>query len=237
MGPPRPALLSFDVFGTLISVRDGSYPAFESILAEVGGRALDVKAFFEHWEARNIAHYWEPYRRYREICALSLAESFEHYGLHGDEKLIERYFAVFPRFRLYPDVAATLDALASRHRLAVVSNIDDDLLALTPLGRGFDLVCTAERARGYKPDGTLFRYLIDQALARFGIGLGGILHAGQSQFTDMVGAKPLGLAVAWINRRDVALHASVPRPDHVLPDVASLLSLVAPGGETSEDAP
>jgi len=30
-------------------------------------------------------------------------------------------------------------------------DIDDDLLALTPLKRNFDLVCTAQRAGGYKP--------------------------------------------------------------------------------------
>ncbi len=64
--------MSFDVFGTLIDVRASSYAAFESILADVGGRDVDVKAFWEHWEERNIAHYWEPWRAYKEICALSL---------------------------------------------------------------------------------------------------------------------------------------------------------------------
>jgi len=54
-----------------------------------------------------------------------------------------------------------------------------------------------------------------------------ILHSGQSQFTDMVGAKPLGLTVAWINRRGVALSPRVPRPDFVLADIASLLPLIA----------
>jgi 2-haloacid dehalogenase len=96
------------------------------------------------------------------------------------------------------------------------------LLAATRLGRDFDLVCTAERARGYKPDGTLFRYLIEHA----GVAKDEILHSGQSQFTDMVGGKPLGLAVAWINRRSVALHPSVPRPDFVFPDIASLIPLL-----------
>ena len=66
----QPKLMSFDVFGTLISVRDSSYGAFERILADAGARHVDVKAFWEHWEHRNVAHYWEPYRSYREICAL-----------------------------------------------------------------------------------------------------------------------------------------------------------------------
>jgi 2-haloacid dehalogenase len=104
----------------------------------------------------------------------------------------------------------------------VVSNIDDDLLAATPPGREFDLVCTAEKARGYKPDGSLFRYLI----ARAGVGLERILHSGQSQFTDMVGGKPLGLTIAWINRRGLRLHPSVPRPDFTFPGLAPLESLL-----------
>ena len=218
----RPKLISFDVFGTLISVRDSSYSAFERILADAGARHVDVKAFWEHWEHRNIAHYWDAYRSYREICELSLAETFAHFHVVGDSRLIDRYFEAFPSFFLYDDVVRTLDHLSRGCRLAVVSNIDDDLLALTPLRRNFDLVCTAERAKGYKPDGTLFRYLIENA----GCTRDEILHAGQSQFTDLVGGKPLGLTIAWINRRQIGLDASVPRPDFIFPDIQSLSRVV-----------
>jgi 2-haloacid dehalogenase len=222
-GRLAPALMSLDVFGTLIDVRAGSYAAFQSMLEDSGAAHIDIKAFWEHWEERNIAHYWEPYRPYRAICELSLAETFESFGIKASPLLIERYFEAFPDFPLFPDVVPTLDRLARRYRLAIVSNIDDDLLAATPLRRDFDLVCTAERARGYKPDGRLFRYLIEQA----GCTCDDILHSGQSQLTDMVGGKPLGLTIAWINRRGVALHASVPKPDFEFRDVASLLDLVA----------
>lgn len=218
-----PELLSFDVFGTLVDVREGSYQVFRSILSESHAASVDVKLFWEFWEERNIAHYRQPYRRYKDICELSLAETFAHFGVRGRSDLIRRYFDAFSGFRLYPDVSPTLETLSRRCRLAVVSNIDDDLLAATPLGREFDLICTAQRARGYKPDGTLFRYLIDHA----GVGKERILHSGQSQFTDLVGGKPLGLAVAWINRRHVALHPSVPRPDFIFGDIASLIALLA----------
>jgi 2-haloacid dehalogenase len=221
--PLQPRLVSFDVFGTLISVRDGSYGAFRSILADCG-RSDDVRVqdFWEYWEERNIAHDWEPYRPYKQICELSLDEAFAHFGVRGNPSLICRYFDAFRGFELYPDVPSTLDALGRQHRLAIVSNIDDDLLAATPLGRDFDLVCTAQRARGYKPDGTLFRYLIAQS----GVAREDILHLGQSQFTDMVGGKPLGLTVGWINRRGVDLHPSVPRPDFISSDIASLVPLL-----------
>lgn len=221
-GRLAPKLMTFDVFGTLIDVRAGSYAAFRSMLAEANAPNVDVKAFWEHWEERNIVHYWEPWRPYKEICELSLAETFAHYGLNAPAKLIARYFEAFPGFTLFADVHPTLDALAKRYRLGLVSNIDDDLLAATPLARTFDVVATAGRARGYKPDGALFRYLIANA----GCGKDEILHSGQSQHTDMVGGKPLGLTIAWINRRGVPLHGSVPKPDYTYPDVASLLDLV-----------
>jgi 2-haloacid dehalogenase len=218
----QPEMMSFDVFGTLISVRDSSYGAFERIVTEAGVRGLDVKAFWEYWEHRNIAHYWDEYRSYRDICELSLAETFDHFEVPGDSRLIEHYFEAFPRFSLYDDVVRTLGKLSRRYRLAVVSNIDDDLLALTPLQRNFDLVCTAQRAKGYKPDGTLFRYLIDNA----GCTKDKILHSGQSQFTDLVGGKPLGLTIAWINRRHIDLDGSVPPPDFIFPDIQSLNQIV-----------
>ena len=222
--PARLKLLSFDVFGTLISVREGSYGAFERILHEAGASGANVKAFWESWEERNIAGYWGPYRPYKDICRESLAATFGALGIKGRADTISYYFDAFRNFQLYPDVINTLDRLSRRFKLALVSNIDDDLLAATPLSRSFDVVCTAERARGYKPDGTLFRYL----LANAGVRNDEILHSGQSQYTDLVGAKPLGLTVAWINRRGVILSRGVPRPDFQYPDIQSLVSLVIP---------
>ena len=56
-----------------------------------------------------------------------------------------------------------------------------------------------------------------------------ILHSGQSQFTDILGARPLGIAVAWVNRRGVALNYKLPQPDFTLPDIASVARLVLKG--------
>ena len=214
--------LSFDVYGTLIDSREGARAAFAAILSAAGGDGLDPMAFADHWELANIRRYRERYRSYKAICRDSLAEAFAHFGLRGDPALIQIYFDAYPSFVRFPDVDAVLDRLAERHRLALVSNIDDDLLAVTALGRRFDLVCTAERARGYKPDGTLFRYVLREA----GVDVSALLHCGQSQRTDMVGAKPLGITVAWINRRGLTLAPGVPKPDYEFPDLRPLLDLV-----------
>lgn len=199
-------------------MRAGARAAFARILQAAGGAHVDPLEFWERWEQANVRRYRGPYRPYKDVCRASLAEAFKHFGLHGDPSLIGHYFDAFPGFRRFPDVDAVLGRLGRRYRLAIVSNIDDDLLAVTALGRRFDLVCTAERARGYKPDGTLFRYLIGQADVT--------LHCGQSQQTDMVGAKPLGIRVAWINRRGLALAPSVPPPDHELRDLTGVPALL-----------
>ena len=216
-------LLSFDVYGTLMDTPPAGAAAFRSILDSVGAPHVDAVPFHQYWEERNIAHYYEPYRSYKEIGRISLEEAFRHFGVAGgDAALIDRYFESFTQMKPYPDVAPLFEKLSGKYRIALVSNIDDDLLAATPVPAGADLICTAERARGYRPDGTLFRYLI----ANSGVAVPEILHSGQSQFTDMVGGKPLGLTVAWINRRGIALHDSVPRPDHVFPSIDSLLPLL-----------
>jgi 2-haloalkanoic acid dehalogenase type II len=227
-------MLSFDVYGTLINTPPANLGAFRAILADAGRADLDPKAFYSFWEQRNIAHYYEPYRTYKDICRLSLAEAYERFGVAtGREEAIQRFFDCFSSMELYPDVLPTLDVLARGHTLALVSNIDDDLLRATPLGREFDLVCTAEKARGYKPDGTLFRYLLQASR----LPVSHILHAGQSQFTDMVGGKPLGLTIAWINRRGLDLDPSVPPPDLILSGLQPLCRLLGSDGTAGAGGP
>lgn len=219
----KPRMLSFDVYGTLVNTPPTNFRVFGAILADAGRTDVDPEAFNAFWEHRNIVHYRDPYRSYKEICRISLMEAYERFGVTtGRVEAIERFFECFASMELYPDVLPTLEILARNHQLAVVSNIDDDLLSATPLGRAFDLVCTAERAGGYKPDGTLFRYLLTSS----GLGAGEILHSGQSQFTDMVGGKPLGLTVAWINRRGIALSPDVPAPDVILRGIEGLPRLL-----------
>lgn len=219
----HPRMLSFDMYGTLVNTPPANLRAFQAILSDAGRPDLDPKEFYSFWERRNIAHYYEPYRTYKDICRLSLSEAYERFGVAtGREQAIQRYFDCFSSMELYPDVLPTLDVLARSYKLALVSNIDDDLFGATPLERDFDLVCTAERARGYKPDGTLFRYLLEGS----GLDVSRILHSGQSQFTDMVGGKPLGLTIAWINRRGLHLEPGVPPPDLVLPGLQPLCELL-----------
>ena len=123
--PLRPKLMSFDVFGTLISVRDSSYGAFERILSSAGADRIDVKAFWEHWEHQNIKHYWDrPYQTYRDICQRSLAETFAHFSVGGDSGLVHAARAMgVPTVALFGPTAPLVHELGPKER-AVTLGLD-----------------------------------------------------------------------------------------------------------------
>jgi 2-haloalkanoic acid dehalogenase type II len=80
-------------------------------------------------------------------------------------------------WRPFPDTVAALRALEGRYRLAVISNIDDDLFASTvqQLEVAFELVVTAEQARCYKPDPAIF----EEALRRLAVEPRHIAHVAE----------------------------------------------------------
>jgi FMN phosphatase YigB (HAD superfamily) len=81
--------------------------------------------------------------------------------------------------------------------LAILSNVDDDLLAATRkhLGVDFAFVVTAQQVGSYKPAPAHF------TAARQRIEGARWLHVAQSWFHDVQPARALGIPSAWINRK------------------------------------
>jgi putative hydrolase of the HAD superfamily len=52
-----------------------------------------------------------------------------------------------------------------------------------------------------------------------------ILHIGDSQRSDVLGAKRAGMLAAWLNRRSEKLKPGVPKPDYEITDLRELLDL------------
>jgi 2-haloacid dehalogenase len=89
----RPRMLSFDVYGALVNTRPANLGVLRAILSESRRPDLDPNAFYSFWEQRNIVHYREPYRSYKEICRLSLSETYEKFGVAaGREEAIPAIF-------------------------------------------------------------------------------------------------------------------------------------------------
>ena len=125
----------------------------------------------------------------------------------------------------FPDSAPALLALHNRYKLAIISNIDDDLFAMSAprLGVQFDWIITAQQAQSYKPALHNFQ----MAMARIGVPPRHILHVAQSLYHDIAPARSLGLSTVWVNRRQAqpgwgATPPAQAQPDAEVPDLRTL---------------
>ena len=133
----------------------------------------------------------------------------------------------------FPDTVPALKRLKSRYKLAVLSNIDDDLFAFTApkLGVELDCVVTAQQVQSYKPSLPKFRNPAGSSAHRERRGL---LHVAESLYHDVAPARTLGIATVWVNRRQGSRAAAtklVARPsDLEVPTVAALADLASRSG-------
>ena len=130
----------------------------------------------------------------------------------------------------FPDSAAALASLASRFRLGVITNCDDDLFAASAakLGNPFSWVVSAQQAQAYKPSLRPF----ELAFERIDVPRSRILHVAQSLFHDHVPAKALGLTTVWVDRRAGRSGAGATPPASAVPDlrVESMAELASLAG-------
>jgi len=169
-----------------------------------------------------------PYRTYREVLESVVLAFGERLGFHPSPSEMLSLPDSGPSWPPFSDTVAALQALKKRYRLAVISNIDDDLFAQTRklLGVEFDAVVTAEQAQSYKPSLRNF----ELALQTLGIPREQLLHAAQSIYHDVVPARSLGIATVWVNRKSArpgigAVRTAEGNPDLEVPDLATLVRL------------
>jgi 2-haloacid dehalogenase len=178
--------ISFDCFGTLIDWQTGIRQALRSLAN--GAQNDDLLRRFATIE-RNAEQ--PPYRLYKAVLedvAIELAPSAPRDAL----------WRSLPQWPAFPDTAAALQQLQRRFKIAIASNVDDDLWAATQpkLGITPDAVVTAEQVRSYKPGRPHFDALIN----RLALEPAQILHAGESLYHDVEPASALGFQTVWVRR-------------------------------------
>jgi len=189
--------LTFDCYGTLIDWERGISEAFAAA-AGADGVALDLVDVLRAYHEVEPRVQAERYRRYRDVLALTARGVADRLGWTlppGRESFLAESLPSWPPF---PDTNDALRRLkGAGHRLIILSNVDDDLLAGTRhhLAVEFDAVITAEQVGSYKPAAGHF------AAARAQIGDAPWLHVAQSYFHDVQPARALGVPTAWINRK------------------------------------
>ena len=201
-------VLTFDCYGTLIDWERGIGDAFETA-AHVDGVKLDRAAVLRAYHEIEPVVQAERYRTYREVLTLTAQRIAERFGWPLAAARAAFLAESVPTWPPFADTNAALQRLAADHRLAILSNVDDDLLAGTRkhLGVAFDFVVTAQQVGSYKPAPAHF------TVARQRIGAARWLHVAQSLFHDIQPARAHGITSAWINRKQE------PRTGAARPDV------------------
>jgi 2-haloacid dehalogenase len=218
--------LTFDCYGTLIHWEEGILRCLHLILAAHGKETDDATILQLYGEFEAEAEQGE-YLPYREVLQRVVGGFGQRLGFSPTEKEARSLAESLQTWQPWPDTPAALQRLKSRYRLAVISNVDDDLFAATQpqLGIEFDHVITAQQAKAYKPSLQIF----ELAFRTLGVPASKILHVGQSIYHDVVPARALGLASVWVNRPSVREGVGAVKTAEAHPDleVASLAELAA----------
>ncbi len=190
--------LSFDCYGTLIDWESGILGCLQPMLHRKGCRLLDaqVLSLYSEFEPRQQAG---KYRSYREVLA-HVVQDFAR-ELHFTATAAERAALAesIRDWQPFADTVPGLRRLHSEYRLAILSNVDDDLFAdsARKLEVTFDEVVTAQQVRSYKPSLDNFHNLLE----RLAVPRDRLLHVAESLYHDVAPAGSLGIATAWVNRR------------------------------------
>jgi 2-haloacid dehalogenase len=195
-------VLSFDCYGTLVDWESGIVSGLRPVLRAHGVEASDEEILGLHAETEHrlqSASEKGGYVKYRDVLGEEVREAGRRWGFEPSSSEVGRLPDSLRYWLPFSDTVNALRALKSRYRLAIISNVDDGLFALTAryLEVEFDYIITAEQAGTYKPSLDNF----ELALERIGAAPERILHVAESLFHDHVPARKLGLDTAWVHRR------------------------------------
>jgi HAD superfamily hydrolase (TIGR01509 family) len=237
------------MFDTLVRFDPGRLPTVEiqgRVIRSSAGRLHALGA--EAWGNISLEEFYEAFiwsfreaerRRaddHREIPARTrLALCFERLGLPPEsvpaslvDRLLDAHMAYLAgAAEPLPGLSALLDWLSGRYRLGVVSNFDytptvQRILTDLAIAGRFDTVVVSDGVGWRKPTAAIFQAAFDD------LGVQGreCLFVGDRPEIDVLGAKGVGMAAAWLNPARTPLPAGLPAPDFDLPGLPALRTIL-----------
>lgn len=212
----RIELLTFDCYGTMIDWETGIFSALRPILW-AHEKQLSDSAILETYSELELKAEQGEFRPYKQVLASVVTGFGERLGFQPTQAEIDSLPNTLPQWQPFPDSVVSLRRLKTQYKLAVISNVDDDLFAESArkLGVAFDCVVTAQQARCYKPNLEIFKL----ALERTGTPPEKVLHVGQSIYHDVLPAQSLGIATVWVNRPSPRPNAGAAKRERGTPDL------------------
>ena len=224
-------LITFDLDDTLwdvTPVMQDAEAALRNWLALHAPRLGAVPV--EHlWQIRSGLLDVDPMLKHRlsELRRRILFHALEGAGYSQNESLAlaEAGFQVFLNARhqveLFAEVHPTLELLAERFQLGVITNGNADVRRLG-LSEYFQFALCAEELGVGKPDPKPFL----EALQRAGVRAEHAVHIGDHPSDDIAGAQAAGLRAIWFNPQGLSWQAET-RPDGEIGSLAELPALLA----------
>jgi 2-haloacid dehalogenase len=220
LAPDRVTTLTFDCYGTLIDWEAGIIEAMQPFLVQ-HGIALSGDDIIRISQDAEEPLCEPPFKPYKEMLAGVMEGFGQRFGfpVGTDERGL--LAASVPSWRPFPDTVEALRALGRRYRLAIISNIDDDLFAATAkqLGIAFDAVITAEQACCYKPHRAIF----EDALRRLAVEPEAVAHVAEG-VAEIAPMRALGCATIWVRRNGRSARLLTEAPDLEVSDLRALLT-------------
>lgn len=203
MDTTHPSAIAFDCFGTLIDWEAGILAAlaalFERHRVANPPPAGDLLRLYAELEGKAQAGAYRPYRAVLEDVATGFASRIGFPLPAMDRGILADSIRHWPAFA---DTGPSLRRLKAKHKLAVISNIDDDLfeparqkLGLATVG-GLDELVTAQQVESYKPGRAHF----DEVLARLDLEPSQLLVAACSLHHDIAPANAMGIPTCHVDR-------------------------------------
>ncbi len=228
-------LITFDCYGTLIDWETGILKSLRTLLRNPPD--LDDDKLLNLYAGIEAQIESGPYMVYRAVLGRTAEEIGRRLGISVEPGDAQRFAQSLRIWKPFPDSVDALHALAKHYKLAIVSNVDDDLFSDTQrlLKTSFEFVVTAQQVRSYKPSQTNFLEALKRA-EQAGIQKEEILHAAESLYHDIGPAKALGLNTAWVHRRYDKSGFGATKPGTAMPSlrvrsVAELAEKMVPAEE------
>lgn len=189
--------ISFDCYGTLIDWEAGLAAALEPVFGVHRvpfDRGAVIAAFARH-EREVEAGRYQSYAAVLGVVMKGLAREFDLQLNPGEAMALAASIGKWPPFEETP---GCLKAMQRHYKLAIVSNVDDELFAETAprLGVAIGTVVTAEQVKSYKPGHAHF----EELLRRLALTPRDVLHVAESRYHDVAPASAMGFRTVWVNR-------------------------------------
>ena len=207
--PKDISFVTFDVYGTLIDWETGAFDAFSAEAAKDGFtiEREQLIPLFHEVQQRIQAGSYELYAEVLRRTAVEIAKELGWPLEPSRSGFLPDSVQRWPPFK---ETNSVLQKIAKKHKIGLISNIDDKLLGQTrrhiPLD--FDLVVTAQQVRSYKPDPAHFT----ECERRIG-GKKGWVHVAASYYHDVEPCLKKKIPIVWVNRSKQQLEGNQKKPD------------------------